>query len=535
MMVEEATTLEKDLILLIQSQNHDLEDLIPTSVKSQNIRCRFVEDFSDLMDKEMEGQIITFIVGSDVQDPVQSAQRLHSLEKDAKIILLRDSEKKKSILKEAIRFSPFIGMEVFCLDQSNESDLESLSGILQDSLQAVQYRSIIAATNSQIPYSVPAQLQSQKFNHQFINKLMDMAPIGIAIINRKGEILGWNKEATSIFNRNESQVLGNPLSQLFHPPERRKLDKYLQLGFQDQNSANNFDLNRKKDNTTRQFLNFKVSLFTHSEVPEPVLITVIKDITERKLAEKKLQKLNRSLKHKTKVLEASNAELEQFAFVASHDLQEPLRMITSFLSRLEEKYDSVLDEKGKKYIHLATDGAQRMRHIILDLLDFSRIGRINMERNKVDVNQVLQEVISLNKNIIKENRAKVKSECEMPVINAAEGPMHQLFQNLLNNAIKYQEKGKQPVVIISCKEDQEYWQFSVRDNGIGINPEYTDKIFNIFQRLHGNDEYSGTGMGLAICKKIVEEHGGKIWVESEEDEGSTFFFTLKKNGNHPSG
>lgn len=530
MMSQQTTTLEKELIVLFQSKNRELEELFPESLKSQKVLCKFVDSYSDFMVKEIEGQIVTFVVGSDVEDPVQSAQRFHSLEKDAKIILLRDSEKKMNILKEAIRYSPFIGMNVFCLDRSNESDLDKLYAILQDSLNAVKYRSIIAETNSQIPYSTPAQFQTPIINHQFINKLMDIAPIGIAIINRKGEILGWNKEATSIFKRNESQVLGHPLSQLFPSPENSRLDKYFQLGFQNQNPAKTLDLKRKKEDTTQQFLNIKVSLYTLSTELEPVLITVVKDVTERKLAEMKLQKVNRSLKDKSKVLEASNAELEQFAYIASHDLQEPLRMITSFLTMLEKKYDAVLDEKGKKYIHFAVDGAQRMRHIILDLLDFSRIGRINMERVKVDVNRVLQEVISLNNNIITESRAIIETVDEMPVIDAAKGPMHQLFQNLLNNAIKYREKGKQPVVYISCKEDEEYWQFSVRDNGIGINPEYTDKIFNIFQRLHGNDKYSGTGMGLAICKKIVEDHGGEIWVESKEGEGSTFFFTMKKNG-----
>lgn len=528
-MVQQSTTIEKDLILLIQSKNRELEELFPESLKSQNVQCQFVDSYSDFMVKDIEGQIITFVVGSDVEDPVQSAQRLHSIEKDAKIILLRDSEKKKSILKEAIRYSPFIGMNVYCLDRSNESDLDKLSGILQDSMNAVKYRSIIAETNSQIPSSSPTQFHTQSINHQFINKLMDIAPIGIAIINRKGEILGWNKEATSIFNRNESQVLGHPFSQLFHSPENNKLEKYFQLVFQNQNSAKTLDLKRKNEDSSQQFLNIKASLFTQTDKLETVLITVIKDVTGRKLAEMKLQKVNRSLKDKSKVLEASNAELEQFAYVASHDLQEPLRMITGFLNRLEMKYDPILDEKGKQYIHFAVDGAQRMRQIILDLLDFSRVGRIDMERMKIDVNQVLEKVLSLNKNIITESRAIIETEGELPVIDAAEGPMHQLFQNLLSNALKYQEKGKQPVVTISCKEDDKYWQFSVTDNGIGINSEYFDKIFIIFKRLHGNDEYSGTGLGLAICKKIVEGHGGDIWVESKEGEGSTFFFTVEKS------
>jgi PAS domain S-box-containing protein len=252
-----------------------------------------------------------------------------------------------------------------------------------------------------------------------------------------------------------------------------------------------------------------------------------KDISERKKADERLKELNQALEGQTKALAASNAELEQFAFVASHDLQEPLRMITGFLAQLERKYEDVLDEKGRKYIHFATDGAKRMRQIILDLLEYSRVGRVDTEKTSVDTSEILDDVMILNRKLIADKKASV-TWGEMPEIYAARAPIQQLFQNLVNNALTYQRPGKKPVVKISAEDQGSHWKFSVQDNGIGINPEYTDKIFNIFQRLHGKEEYSGTGVGLAICKKIVGDHGGEIGVDSSEGEGSTFYFSLAK-------
>lgn len=244
------------------------------------------------------------------------------------------------------------------------------------------------------------------------------------------------------------------------------------------------------------------------------------NITDRIEHEKSLKILNRELVE-------SNAELEQFAFVVSHDLQEPLRMITGFLSQLDRKYDHLLDETGKKYIHFATDGAKRMRQIILDLLEFSRVGRIDSEREQVDMNDQVQEALALNKKMITEQKAEIKVG-KLPVIQAAKVPMRQLFQNLINNAVKYHKKGRKPIVTINADEDDHFWHFEIEDNGIGIDQENSVKIFNIFHRLHVREEYSGSGIGLAICKKIVENHGGTISVASEPNKGSTFYFSIAK-------
>lgn len=253
------------------------------------------------------------------------------------------------------------------------------------------------------------------------------------------------------------------------------------------------------------------------------IIGSITDITERKNYENTLEELNKKLSN-------SNKELEEFAFVASHDLQEPLRMITSFLTQLDKKYADQLDDKAKKYIYFATDGAQRMRQIILDLLEYSRVGRTKNELTEVNISDVVENAIALHKQLIDDTNAKINID-DMPIIYAAEGYMKQLFNNLIANALKYQPEGRIPEVDISVKEKPDEWLFSISDNGIGIKEEYQEKIFAIFQRLHTKEEYAGSGMGLTICKKIVENHDGKIWVESIEGKGSTFSFSISKKLN----
>lgn len=259
-----------------------------------------------------------------------------------------------------------------------------------------------------------------------------------------------------------------------------------------------------------------------SAYPSPSGLSVyFKDISRRKQSEEELKKINRELA-------LSNSDLEQFAFVASHDLQEPLRMITSFLSQLEKKYEGLLDEKGKKYIYFASDGAKRMRNIILDLLEFSRIGRTEEDKEMVNIGGLLQEAVDLNRKSIKEKQAEIIWDEALPEIYTFKSPLRQVLHNLINNGLKYQAQGVKPIIRIKLEEDPRQWKFVVADNGIGIDSVYFDKIFTLFQRLHRKEEYSGTGVGLAICKKIIENLGGEIWVESEEGAGSQFCFTLPK-------
>ena len=231
-----------------------------------------------------------------------------------------------------------------------------------------------------------------------------------------------------------------------------------------------------------------------------------------------------------KQLSQKNDELEQFSYIASHDLQEPLRMISGFLKQIENKYNDKLDEKGKQYIHFAVDGAQRMHRIILDLLEYSRAGKIEAAKEKVDVNNFFVEINTLFQRQIKETGATI-SCTNLPVLFTHRTLLEQVFQNLISNSLKYSGTVNKLKISISSKDIGSHWLFAVEDNGIGIDPEYFKKIFVIFQRLHNKNEYTGTGLGLAICQKVIEYLGGEIWVESNLGKGSIFYFTVLKDKN----
>jgi len=245
------------------------------------------------------------------------------------------------------------------------------------------------------------------------------------------------------------------------------------------------------------------------------------DITDRKQMEEALKKANEEL-------ERSNRELEQFAYVASHDLQEPLRMVSSYTQLLADKYEGMLDDKAQKYIDYAVDGALRMQRLITDLLHYSRVGTRGQPMEDTDAHSALGEAIRNLSNLIEEHRAIVTTD-DLPTVNADASQLVQVFQNLISNAIKF--KGDDiPRVHVSAREEDEEWIFSVQDNGIGIDKQYQEKIFAIFQRLHSTRESSSSGIGLALCKRIVERHQGRIWFDSEPGKGTTFYFTIPKKG-----
>ena len=238
---------------------------------------------------------------------------------------------------------------------------------------------------------------------------------------------------------------------------------------------------------------------------------------ERKRAQKELAR-------KITELARSNHDLEQFAYVASHDLQEPLRMVAAYTQLLAEKYKGRLDEQADKYIHYAVDGANRMQTLIQDLLAFSRAGKEGMALAPTDCNTLVEAALKNLEAAIHDGQATVNYG-GLPTISANGGQLQQVFQNLIGNAIKF--RGADPPVIdISADQVGEDWLFAVSDNGIGIAPEHAENIFVVFQRLHTREEYSGNGIGLAICKKIIQRHGGRIWVESQAGQGTTFKFTL---------
>jgi light-regulated signal transduction histidine kinase (bacteriophytochrome) len=254
------------------------------------------------------------------------------------------------------------------------------------------------------------------------------------------------------------------------------------------------------------------------------------ELDERRRAEQLLA-------HYAEDLKRSNAELEEFAYVASHDLQEPLRMVASFTQLLAKRYQGKLDQDADEFIGFAVDGATRMQQLIQALLAYSRVGTHCKPLAPTDCNVILDIARTNLFKALEESGAEVSSE-PLPTVLGDEVQLIQLFQNLIANALKFHGKAL-PVIRISAQEDNGDWRFAFRDNGIGIAPAHQDRIFKIFQRLHRRSEYPGTGIGLAICKKIVERHGGRLWVASEEGRGATFFFTIPKESNsdrlYPSG
>ena len=253
------------------------------------------------------------------------------------------------------------------------------------------------------------------------------------------------------------------------------------------------------------------------DIGTKTILLAIEDITERKRMEEKLEKILADFGR-------SNVELEQFAYVASHDLQEPLRMVTSFTQLLEKRYKNKLDRDADEFIGFIVDGALRMQSMINDLLQYSRIGTRGKPFIVTDFESILNQALINLKVTIEENNAIITHD-PLPTLMADPSQMTQVFQNLLSNAIKFRSK-EMPRVHVSAQKKEKKWIFSLRDNGIGIAPEFFEKLFILFQRLHSKSEYPGTGIGLAVCKKIVERHGGKIWVESETGKGSTFYFTI---------
>jgi PAS domain S-box-containing protein len=241
-------------------------------------------------------------------------------------------------------------------------------------------------------------------------------------------------------------------------------------------------------------------------------ITALKDAEEKLLEERNL-------------LARSNAELEQFAYVASHDLQEPLRAVASCVQLLQKRYEDKLDARANEFISHAVDGTKRMQALISDLLAYSRVGTRGHAFETVNLEEILSDALANLTVAIQENGAVITRD-PLPTLLGDDTQLGQLFQNLIGNAVKFRAEGRPPQIRVTARREGAEWIFGVADNGIGIEPQYFERVFRVFQRLHTRTRYPGTGIGLAICKKIVERHGGRIWIESQPDQGSVFHFTL---------
>jgi PAS domain S-box-containing protein len=357
--------------------------------------------------------------------------------------------------------------------------------------------------------------------------LLEAAPDAMLLMTTDGVIVLLNLQAEKQFGYRRDELAGQPLRTIIPEVWTIIADVKQRIAGALRSAGNSTAQEigagiefhgRRKDGSD---LPIEITL-SILQSAEGLLVTVaIRDITMRKKAEARLlqtvQELNRS-----------NEELGQFAYIASHDLQEPLRMVASYTQLLSKRYKGKLDADADQFIAFAVDGANRMQLLIQDLLAYSRVGTKGSELMDTSSEEALRRAILNLGGAIEDSGAQVTHD-PLPHVLADEGQLVQLFQNLVGNAIKYQGAGVPQIHVSSAKNAETKWLFSVRDNGLGIEPKYFEKIFGMFQRLHKREEFAGTGIGLAICKKIVERHGGNITVKSQPGQGSTFQFALAES------
>ena len=353
-------------------------------------------------------------------------------------------------------------------------------------------------------------LQERNFSDSVINSL----PGIFYLFDETGRFLRWNRNFEKVTEYPAEMIPGIHPLDLFSGKDKNRVAEKIQNVFIAGEDFVEADLlSRSGRQTPYYFTGLNASIGG-----ENLLIGTGLDITDLRLAE---ARLNRALEE----LQRSNQELEQFAYVASHDLQEPLRMVSSYTQLLERRYGDKLDQDARDFIHYAVDGANRMQQLIQDLLSFSRVTTKGQPRTRIQLSDVLKESLANLQAVTTETGARI-THGDLPEVDADRTQLVQVFQNLIGNAIKFQKPDAVPEIHIASEKQGAGWTLSIQDNGIGIDPRYFDRIFTIFQRLHTKQAYPGTGIGLALCKRIVERHGGRIWVESVPEKGTVFRFTL---------
>lgn len=367
-----------------------------------------------------------------------------------------------------------------------------------------------------IKESEEALRKSEERYHKMISEVLDYA---IVLLDADGNIKNWNKGAERIKGYSRSEIIGKNFRIFYTPEDQKNLvpDGFINRARLEGRSHQE-GWRVRKDGT-----HFWGSITITALYEEDGTLTGFSKVTRDLTAKRKAEK---AIEAHVKDLSRKNSELEQFTYIASHDLQEPLRTISSFNELLKENYYDQLDDDGRMFTDMIEQSAERMRNLIHGLLDYSRIGTRKI-LTPIDCNLLVNDIRNDLYRLISETQTTIHVQ-QLPVIQGYKTEVIQLFQNIISNAIKYRRKTLSPVIHIKAEDTGEYWQFSITDNGIGMDSRFIHKIFMIFQRLHNRDEYQGNGIGLANCKKIAELHKGDIWVESTLGEGSTFHFSIAK-------
>ncbi len=374
-----------------------------------------------------------------------------------------------------------------------------------------------------------AALDVERWRYQ---ELFEFAPDAYFVTTLTGNIQEANFAAAELFNVPRHYLLGKPLI-LFVPEEDREMFRNQLRQLYVLKTTKTWEIRLQPRESALFDTQLSVSAARNASTEKAVgLRWVMRDITARKAMEKQLHALNvmleKRVEERTTELKRSNHDLEQFAYIASHDLQEPLRTLSTYTQLLAHHYEGTLDVEVDEFIHFIVDNSSRMQELIKDLLNYSRVGQKDEEATEISSEALWEQTVYLFEESIAESGAIITHD-PLPMVFANATLLGQVLQNLLSNALKF--RGQEPPRIhISAERKDENWLFAVRDNGIGIDPRFSERIFAIFQRLHPRTTYSGTGIGLAICKKVIEHYGGKIWMESTPGQGATFYFTIPTRG-----
>lgn len=396
-------------------------------------------------------------------------------------------------------------------------------GLLLRSLNRERHACRARAEMQRVRSDLQRAEQSLSDDKRFLQSLLENVQTGIVACNSNGEITLINRATREFFglstNQSPTMLWTGPHAPLStdgkQPLPKNSIPLYRAL--QGETIRNSEMMILSPDAKPRSLLVSAQPILAFDADKPSGAVMSMNDITNRKEAEK-------ALARNIAELARSNADLERFAYLASHDLQEPLRMVASYVQLLARRYQGRLDSDADDFINFAVEGATRMQRLILDLLEYSRVGNREQQRVAVSSSSALQQALANLSRTLEESGTLVEVG-PLPRVWADESQLMQVFQNLIGNAIKF-HRAEPPRIRVSAAREGKFWRFSINDNGIGIEPQHFERIFVLFQRLHARGEYSGTGIGLAICKLIVERHGGIIWLESRLDDGSTFHFTL---------
>lgn len=457
------------------------------------------------------------LIGPAPAHALDAAQAAHRLAPLAHIVFVADPQHHEEF-RQTISEAAMIGDYWSVADITSPRLADTLDDIARDWTRRQQLRGTLDKFNRQLARqrpALPSRFRKLLVSEKYLGTVLSTTPDAIIASDSGGEVVAWNRGAAELFKIPEAQALGRTLDTVAGGDWPRRIRSALEQLRGGRQSVH-LEIECPRPDDRGLYIDLSVSALYEGGAMRAACI-VARDITERRRAEQTLRAANEEL-------ERSNLELQQFAYIASHDLQSPLRSISGFLQLLQQEYTGKLDEQAEQWIRFTVQNVTQMQTLIGDLLKYSRIDSRARPFGKVDMNEVMDNVTTMLDSSIQDSNAQITRD-ELPVVLGDHSQLAQLLMNLISNAIKYQGEAP-PRVHVGAERREREWLLSVRDNGMGISHRHRERIFEIFRRLHTTRTHPGTGIGLAICRRVVTRHGGRIWVESTPGDGSTFFFTI---------